>query len=173
MIESVRNPFHLHVARILLIVDAFTTPNAGLRGWDTLARADFMLRYPTVLQHVLQQRGAEMPPLLMPSATEAAAADGMPLGFQFGPWDTRYYPVVARLVGTRHVRRRHLRHHLDLRVTRLGGEAAQNLAKEGWRLERDRARLISRHIRISGERMTRLIRVAIDELETAPVPVTP
>jgi hypothetical protein len=171
VIESARNPFQVHVARVLLLVDAYTTPSSGLRGWDTLARADFLLRYPTVLEHVLRQRGADMPLATMPTATEQAAADGMPLRFQFGPWDTRYYPVVARLVGCSLVVRRHTNTRPMFRVTQTGHDTSDRLDGVGWERDRSRAGLIARHARLSGDALSRLIVVAIDDLERAPVPV--
>jgi hypothetical protein len=173
VIQSVRNPFQLHVARILLLIDAHTTASAGLRGWDTLARADFLLRYPTVLEHVLWQRSAQMPVLAMPTATERSGAAGAPLRFQFGPWDTRYYPVVARLVGCGHVRREHETTRPTFRASPTGAQLADALADGPWRKDRVRAGLIAKHARLSGERLTRLIDAAIDELQTAHVPVIP
>jgi hypothetical protein len=173
VIESVRNPFQFHVARVLLLVEAFTRPSAGLRGWDTLARADFLLRYPSVLEHVLAQRGTAMPPLTMPTATERSAAAGVPLRFQFGPWDTRYYPVVARLVGCGLVTRQHEGVRPTFRVTPAGTEYSEQLSAGPWGKDRVRARLLAKHARVSAESLTRLIERAIADLETPHVPLIP
>jgi hypothetical protein len=124
-----------------------------------------------VLEHVLRQRRADMPLATMPTAIEQAAADGMPLRFQFGPWDTRYYPVLARLVGWTLVVRQHTNTRPTFRVTQTGHDTSERLNGLGWDRDRLRARLIARHARLSGETLGKLIAVAIDDLESAHVPV--
>jgi hypothetical protein len=43
-------------ARILLLINAFTTPTKSLEGRTKLAKLDFLLRYPSFMQRALAIR---------------------------------------------------------------------------------------------------------------------
>jgi hypothetical protein len=163
--DSVRNPFQEHVGRVLLLVDGYTTPTAGLRGWDSVARTDFLLRYPTVLAEVLHQRGAEMPARLAATETEQLAAAGLPLRFKFGPWEAAYYPVVGHLVSTRLVQRSWTGPRVELRSTSKGRQTAEQLEQEGWAIQRARAQLLGRKVRLFSHALTDEIEMALANAE--------
>lgn len=153
VLDTPRNPFVAHVARVLLIIDAFSP----LRGWDTLARVDFLLRYPSVAAAVVGARGKPFPVRLLATETERLASEGLPLRYKFGPWDAAYYPVIGRLVGTGLVRRTFRRSSVELLITDSGRATATDLSNEGWQLERDRAHALALGLRLTGARLTALI----------------
>lgn len=165
--DSVRSPFVEHAARVLVLIDAHTTPRSGIKGWDTLARADFLLRYPTVLARIFDERGTAIPDILEATATEQQAAEGLPLRFKFGPWDAAYYPVVGRLVGTGLVQRSWKGPRIELRATTNGHSVVEELRGDDWSTVLARARLLGTKLRLSAGTLTDVIESAIDYIETS------
>jgi len=95
--ELERSP-ELHCARLLILLDAF----AGKEGTDEvegltkLAKLDFFLRYPVMLEKALQVRhrspkAAELQPF------ERDSVESKMVRYRYGPWDHRYWQFLALL----------------------------------------------------------------------------
>lgn len=118
-----------HLARILLLVDAFSLGgDQQLDGLTKLAKLDFLLRYPAFLETLVDRM--ELPRLECPARpSERLAVDSPMVRYRYGPWDDRYYTIIGSLVG------RHLaeyvpgRGRVALRSTAGGQSAAATLRR--------------------------------------------
>ena len=158
LMDGVYGSMDYHVARVLLLVSAFSTgPKSKLDGLTKLAKLDFLLRYPTYLEQVMEGRGKPLPHALLPTVEERRALESAMIRYKYGPWDDRYYPVVGRLIGTRLARHVPGRGAVTLQITETGRHAADALASGPWATTAGRARHLKRNLDLSGSTLQRLI----------------
>lgn len=81
-----------HVARLLLLL-RFAGEDGRVRGLKKLAKLDFFVRYPELFAKTF--KSAENRRLLLPEG------DGGMVRHHYGPWDHRYYMLLALLEGSR------------------------------------------------------------------------
>ncbi|MBD9430430.1 hypothetical protein IB257_10830 [Achromobacter sp. ACM03] len=81
----------LHLARILILLNAFyDTPGGGpIEGITKLAKLDFLLRYPVMLQKALEARGRSTQDVKLEEHEKSSVESAM-VRYRFGPWDHRY-----------------------------------------------------------------------------------
>lgn len=156
-IDTSRDPLVVHVARVLVLVDSFTTPSAGLAGLPKLARLDFLLRFPALLETVLRERQHELPFTLRATYDERQASESAHVRWKYGPWDHRYYPLLGRLVGQELISVERVRGTMLLRSTLPGREVAAGLPGSEWELVRGRARALKRGANVGADRLGALI----------------
>jgi hypothetical protein len=82
-----------HAARLLLVVHLCGTKNR-IKGLTKLAKLDFFVRYPSFFAYAKAQLEGSNE---VPAAT--AAGDGAMIRHHYGPWDPRYYQILAYLEG--------------------------------------------------------------------------
>jgi DNA-binding PadR family transcriptional regulator len=80
-----------HAARLLLLFRVCGTKDR-IEGLTKLAKLDFFVRYPEFFEQVCHHLG------LAASASTKTRESGM-VRFHYGPWDKRYYQVLAYLEG--------------------------------------------------------------------------
>lgn len=85
-----------HVARLLILLS-----NCGISGridgLTKMAKLDFFLRYPAFFEVArLHSAGGEMPT----GSSGGGGVESAMIRFHYGPWDARYYHVLAALEGT-------------------------------------------------------------------------
>lgn len=169
MNDSVRDPFDVHVGRVLLLIRAFSGGRQSrLEGLSKLARLDFLLRYPVYLERVLDRRGQALPFQLSPTGAERRAVESTMLRHKFGPFDARYYLVVGRLLGLRLVDQLAGARHVSLRITELGHQAADGLVGVEWTVVDGRARALRRSLDLSGSNLGQLIGAELPPSENRP-----
>jgi hypothetical protein len=157
-LSSARDPFDYHVARVLILVAAFSTGAKGrLDGLTKLAKLDFLLRYPSYLERVLHERGKPLSPALRPSPEERLALESAMIRYKYGPWDSRYYPVIGRLIGQALVEPVKGRGSVALRVTGSGREVVEAFSSTGWRVVIGRSHALKRGLDLSGANLQKLI----------------
>lgn len=157
-LSTPQDPFEYHVARVLLLVTAFSrTRKSKLDGLTKLAKLDFLLRYPVYLEHLLETRGKPLPPVLRPTVHERQALESAMIRYKYGPWDDRYYPVVGRLIAQRLAEPVAGRGTVALRATDDGKRVAAALAKADWGTVEGRARSLKQGLDLSGATLQRLI----------------
>jgi hypothetical protein len=83
----------LHAARILLLCQVCGIKNK-VEGLTKLAKLDFFVRYPEFFHEVCTYLGHSMAPV-------ATTRESGMVRFHYGPWDSRYYQVLAYLEGRR------------------------------------------------------------------------
>jgi hypothetical protein len=146
------------VARVLILIVAFSSGSKGkLDGLTKLAKLDFLLRYPSYLERLLDQREKGLPAWLRPTAEERLALESAMIRYKYGPWDDRYYPVIGRLIGQGLVEPVPGGGVVALRATDTGREAAHALALQDWDVVAGRARALKRGLDLSGSSLKTLI----------------
>jgi len=157
-LSTPQDPFEYHVARVLLLVAAFSpTRRSKLDGLTKLAKLDFLLRYPVYLERLLESRGKPLPPALRPTGHERQALESAMIRYKYGPWDDRYYPVVGRLIAQELAEPVAGRGAIALRATDVGKRVAAALAASDWATVDGRARALKQGLDVSGATLQRLI----------------
>lgn len=118
-----------HLARVLLLVAALReTPDGSADGLTKIAKLDFLLRYPSMLERVLEDRDVDWTPGTAPTTAERTAVESAMVRYKYGPWDDRYYPILGTLIGTGLVHTRPGRGRVTVVVTPRGQAIAEALA---------------------------------------------
>lgn len=90
----------LHAARLLVLISAFS--DAGQRdaveGLTKLAKLDFLLRYPVMLERALAAKGRSTRDVKLEDH-ERLSVESQMVRYRFGPWDHRYREFLNILVG--------------------------------------------------------------------------
>ena len=95
----------LHAARILVLLSAFsgTGQNDSVEGLTKLAKLDFLLRYPVMLQRALEAKGRSTRAVQLEEHERHSVESAM-VRYRFGPWDHRYREFLNILIGKALVR---------------------------------------------------------------------
>lgn len=162
MTEHTLVPYHL--ARLVLLIDAYSQAG-GLAGLTKLAKLDFVLRYPNVLDRLLAVSNEAMPTNAAPSQDERQAVESQMIRWKYGPWDDRYYPLIGALLGTGLVTVVP-GSVLTLRTTKEGSAAASRIREQpSWAVVDARCRLLRQHFNMTGNALRRLIYANLPELQ--------
>lgn len=121
------NSLEVHAVRVLLLIDAFEE----IDGLSTLAKLDFLARYPTLLFRLAEIRGLEVDASVGPSESEASAIESLMVRYKYGPWGDRYAPIVGMLAGLGLISTRASEGQISLRMTPSGRSVAQRVAGSG------------------------------------------
>lgn len=148
---------YYHEARVLLLIAQFTTARGGLAGLTKLAKLDFLLRYPVMLEHLLPAGKASWPTGTAPSAPERLAVESRMIRYKYGPWDQRYYSILGSLAA-RGLITYHGGEGTEFAVTDRGAAAASSLAASPeWAVVVERIRLLKKQFNKSGSALKNLI----------------
>jgi hypothetical protein len=90
---------NLHEARILILLNAFTGSDGigSIDGLTKLAKLDFLLRYPVMLQRALVARNRSFQDVQLEDHERQNVESEM-VRYRFGPWDHRYRAFLNFLV---------------------------------------------------------------------------
>ncbi|MFI7049114.1 hypothetical protein ACWDR1_35065 [Streptosporangium sandarakinum] len=148
---------HYHEARILLLISHFTTDKSSLSGLTKLAKLDFLLRYPAMLERLLPDGEASWPAGTAPTEPERLAVESRMTRYKYGPWDQRYYSILGSLAARGLITYGDSA-RAEFRVTPQGAAAATALAATPeWAVVADRIRLLKKHFNKSGSALKNLI----------------
>lgn len=143
-------------ARLLLLIDAFTTRTGSLEGRTKLAKLDFFLRYPPYLARALKIREPGFEISLEPE--EELNIENRMVRYRFGPWDPTYFTLLGRLMGKGLVQPLPVRRGIGFRATASGQALASRLKEdEGWAKIAYRTRLLKRHLNLSGNTLKNFV----------------
>lgn len=159
-LASPLDPLDYHVARVLLLVAAFSGgASSSLDGLTKLAKLDFLLRYPVYLEKAFDERGKPLAPSLRPTREERQALESAMIRYKYGPWDDRYYPIIGKLIGTGLAEPVPGRGAVALRATERGKQIARELSKKDgpWAVVAGRSRALKRGLDLSGANLQKLI----------------
>src|SRR6266536_5471076 len=84
-------------ARLLLLIDAFSSPDVGLEGRTKLAKLDFLLRYPAFFRRALAKRAPHA--ALPPDEEDEDLIETQMVRYRYGPWDPAYFSLLGSLIG--------------------------------------------------------------------------
>lgn len=89
----------LHAARLILLLAAFDgeEESGSIEGLTKLAKLDFLLRYPVMLERALQAKGCTTRDVLLEDHERQSVESEM-VRYRFGPWDHRYREFLNILV---------------------------------------------------------------------------
>jgi hypothetical protein len=160
-----------HVARVLLLVDTFSSPSGiGLDGLTKLAKLDFLLRYPVFLESLNARQGVTDPAWEPPREVERQAVESPMMRYKYGPWDDRYYVVVGGLIGRGLAEYIAGRGNVALRVTDEGHRIATTLSQlHAWSDVAARLQCLRRNYDMSGSRLKELIYESFPRLIAQPI----
>lgn len=91
---------NLHAARLLVLISAFsgTGKEDAVEGLTKLAKLDFLLRYPVMLERALAVKGRSTHDVQLENH-ERLSVESQMVRYRFGPWDHRYREFLNILVG--------------------------------------------------------------------------
>jgi len=148
MTSSELTDLNYHEARILILLGAF--PH-GISGLTKLAKLDFLLRYPTVLFDFLRRDGKKVSSDAAPTQAEARAVESPMIRYKYGPWDSKYYPVLGALIAKNLVEPEIGVRTTIFKLTDLGRATSSDLAANAtWAVVASRTKLLKRHFDVSG-----------------------
>ena len=89
----------LHTARLLILLKAFAGPDGTgqIAGITKLAKLDFLLRYPVMLQRALKAKGRTTRDVKLEDHEQKSVESQM-VRYRFGPWDHRYREFINVLI---------------------------------------------------------------------------
>lgn len=149
----------LHMARLILILDAFAEDSQGedIEGLAKLAKLDFLLRYPVVLKRALEAKGCSARAVCL-ADHESLSVESEMARYRFEPWDHRYRTLLSILVSKGLVSFSIEGQKVIIALTSTGrGTASQLAAYELFEQYSQRARLLKKHFNMTATRLMRLI----------------
>jgi hypothetical protein len=153
-------------ARILLIINAFTTPTKSLEGRTKLAKLDFLLRYPNFMKRALSIRSPEQ--FMEVASEEQHNIEGRMIRYRYGPWDPSYYSILGKLIGKGLIETVPNQRGLSYRTTDRGNQIAKALSKEeSWLETSVRVKLLKQNFNLSGSALKNFIYEHFPEVTSA------
>src|SRR3954467_8219376 len=141
----------LHLARILLLLNAFSKEDdeGSIEGLTKLAKLDFLLRYPVMLDRALQAKGKSTREVQLEDHERQSVESEM-VRYRFGPWDHRYREILNILVAKGLLKISIEGNTVVVTETELGREQAQKIAENEFFMPYvKRARVIKRNFDIT------------------------
>jgi hypothetical protein len=89
----------LHAARLLILISAFSSTKQGtVEGLTKLAKLDFLLRYPVMLERALVAKNRSTRDVHLEDY-ERLSVESQMVRYRYGPWDHRYREFLNILIG--------------------------------------------------------------------------
>lgn len=166
----------LHAARLLLLLNAFAEDDQGgaIEGLTKLAKLDFLLRYPVMLERALEARGRSIREVQLEDHERHSVESEM-VRYRFGPWDHRYREYLNILVAKGLTSISIEGRKVVIAATELGRDRARELADdELFNLYARRAKLLRRHFDLTATTLMRFIYDTFPEIislrSNSPIP---
>ncbi|NBO15405.1 MAG: hypothetical protein EBV20_09775 [Betaproteobacteria bacterium] len=167
---------HLHLARILILLHAFRRGSQGgpVEGLTKLAKLDFLLRYPVMLQKALEVRGRSTSDVYL-EPHELMSVESQMVRYRFGPWDHRYREflniLVAKGLAAVSVEGRKVVISITDTGSRVAGDLASSVQFESHAA---RSQVLKRHLDLSATNLMNFIYETFPEVVSlkynAPIP---
>lgn len=143
-------------ARILLLINGFTTKTKSLEGRTKLAKLDFLLRYPSFMQRALSIKNPQQ--TMNVSQEEKLNIESRMIRYRYGPWDPSYYAILGKLIGKGLIETVPNQHGISYRTTENGQRIATALEKEdSWSETRIRIKLLKQNFNLTGTNLKKFI----------------
>jgi hypothetical protein len=158
----------LHIARLLLLLNAFAGDDGGgaVEGLTKLAKLDFLLRYPVMLDRALTAKGRTVREVQL-EEHERQSVESEMVRYRFGPWDHRYREflniLIAKGLVTVSVEGRTVVITLTSEGRRLAGQLARDQLFEPYAR---RSMLLKRHFDLTATNLMRFIYQTFPEVIT-------
>ncbi len=158
----------LHEARLLVLLLGFigSSGEGKVEGLTKLAKLDFFLRYPVMLQKALVARNCSTRAVRLQPYEESCVESKM-VRYRFGPWDHRYRRFLNLLVAKRLVEISVRGRTINIGLTSLGVETATRLAaSEHFEDVRRRARALNTHLNLSATNLMKFVYSTFPEISS-------
>lgn len=149
----------LHAARLLILLDALAEKEGegSIEGLTKLAKLDFLLRYPVILQRALEARSKSTKEVQLEDHERQNVESEM-VRYRFGPWDHRYRTFLNLLVAKGLVKIIVEGRKVVISLTESGRRYANNLANEpAFEPYTRRSQLLKRHFDMTATNLMRFI----------------
>ncbi len=143
-------------ARLLLLIDMFSSADNSLEGRTKLAKLDFFLRYPIYLKRALQVRGVEQEQ--QPKLDIYEDVEARMVRYRYGPWDPSYYAILGRLIGKGLVTSELLPKGIGYKTSDKGKALSKSLNTEPtWQDTIQKLKLLKKYLNLSGNRLKKFV----------------
>lgn len=149
----------LHEARLLILLNAFAgnEGNGSIEGLTKLAKLDFLLRYPVMLQRALEAKNRSTRDVKLEDHERQNVESEM-VRYRFGPWDHRYRAFLNVLVAKGLVTISIKGRTVVISLTEAGHEHANELVGEpAFEPYARRSLLLKRHFDLTATNLMRFI----------------
>ena len=149
----------LHAARLLVLMDAFAEDNrtGAIEGLTKLAKLDFLLRYPVMLERALKAKGRSTREVQL-GDHERRSVESEMVRYRFGPWDHRYREFLNILVAKGLASISMEGRKVVIAATQTGRDRARQLSDDALFLQyARRAKLLKRHFDMTATNLMRFI----------------
>jgi hypothetical protein len=149
----------LHIARLLILLHAFAEDDEGgaVEGLTKLAKLDFLLRYPVMLERALTAKGRSTREVQL-EEHERHSVESQMVRYRFGPWDHRYREVLNLLVAKGLVSISIEGRKVVISATKRGRDQARKLVAVGvFQQYARRAKLLKTHFDLTATNLMRFI----------------
>ena len=152
-------------ARLLLLVNAFSSGSKFLEGRTKLAKLDFLLRYPHFFKRAISIKAPNAP---INHIDAPETVESRMVRYRYGPWDPVYFAVIGRLVGKGLIHVVPARNGTGYKTTQLGNVVAKRLAATSvWADVALRLRLLRKYFDLSGNSLKTFIYENFPEVTSA------
>lgn len=169
IVESIArldNSSELHEARLLILLYAFGGSQADqpIEGLTKLAKLDFLLRYPVMLERALLAKGKSTREVQLEDH-ELHSVESQMVRYRFGPWDYRYRSFLNELIARNLVRTSVERRTVVISLTDRGRLIAERLSGETLFLPyARRSILLKRHFDMTATNLMKFIYSTFPEI---------
>lgn len=157
----------LHVARLLILINAFSNEREGgaIEGLTKLAKLDFLLRYPVMLERALVAKKCRAFRTVQLEDYERCSVESEMVRYRFGPWDHRYREFLNILVSKRLINIRIEGRTVVIAISELGRDVTQRLISDKLfeQYER-RSKLLKKHFDLTATNLMRFIYATFPEI---------
>ena len=165
------------MARLLILIDAFADGDKGgaIEGLTKLAKLDFLLRYPVMLERALKAKERSIRGVQLEDYERYSVESEM-VRYRFGPWDHRYREFLNILVAKGLVSISIEGRKVVITATEQGRECAKQLASdELFEQYSRRSKLLKRHFDMKATNLMRFIYKTFPEIISlrSNVPIKP
>lgn len=167
-IADLDEAIELHAARLLILLDAFSEGERGtaIEGLTKLAKLDFLLRYPVMLERALAAKGRSIRDVRLEDH-EKNSVESQMVRYRFGPWDHRYRAILNTLVARGLASISIEGRMVVISATERGRITAATLAGEAaFEPYSRRAKLLKRHLDLGATNLMRFIYDTFPEILT-------
>ena len=149
----------LHIARLLILINEFTEDKdeGSIEGLTKLAKLDFLLRYPVMLEKALKAKNKSTKNVMVENH-EYQSVESEMVRYRFGPWDYHYRNYLNILVAKGLVFISIEGRKIVISLTEAGIRCANSLAQEAdFEPYVRRSKLIKCHFNLTATNLMRFI----------------
>jgi hypothetical protein len=156
----------LHAARLLVLLSHFAGKSGDERieGLTKLAKLDFLLRYPVMLERALRAKGRRTS-VVNTTENERYSVESEMVRYRFGPWDHRYRALLNLLVAKQLAQVSIEGRTIAIGLTSKGLALAQQLSsRPDFQAYSARSGLLRRHFDMTATNLMKFIYETFPEL---------